>query len=61
MKQTTFFVLVGALSAVSLTSGILGLFFAKAAEGKGKQKTASSFRDVYDDNAPDEELPDDFT
>lgn len=50
MKETTFFTLIGCLSVISLASGIIGYFYAKQKEEKhGKPST---FRDVYEDNAP---------
>lgn len=52
MKDTTFFIVVGMLAAVSLTSGILGWRFSKRQEEKEKHGKASTFRDVYEDNAP---------
>ena len=61
MKYTTFFLLIGALAAVSLTSGFIGLCVAEHYEKK-KHGKPSTFREVYDDNAPsDDEVPDDFT
>lgn len=52
MKDTTFFVLVGGLSVISLTCGFLGLWFAKRQEKKEKHGDPSSFREVCKDNAP---------
>lgn len=52
MKETTFFVIVGILAAVSLTSGFLGWHYAKRQEKKDKHIDGSSYREVYEDNEP---------
>lgn len=51
MKQSTF-ILIGCLSAISLSSGIIGYLFEKYRLEKEKHGVPSTFRDVYDDNAP---------
>lgn len=50
MKETTFFILVGALSAVSLASGLIGWQISKHIEAGEKHGKPSSFRDLYEDN-----------
>ena len=49
MKETTFFILVGVLSAVSLTTGIIGWCISKRLDEKYHGKP-STFRDLYEDN-----------
>lgn len=53
MKETTFFILVGALSAVSLVSGLIGWRLTKRLEYK-KHGNPSTFREVYEDNESDD-------
>lgn len=52
MKQTTFFVLVGCLSVISLASGIIGYLYEKYRSENEKHGEPSTFRDVYEDNEP---------
>lgn len=55
MKDTTFFLIVGFLSGVSLACGILGLHYSKRKEEKGKHGYSATFNDLYEDNAPKED------
>lgn len=52
MKETTFFTLVGCLSVISLASGIIGYLYEKHRSEKKMHGEPSTFRDVYEDNAP---------
>lgn len=61
MKETTFFILIGFLSGVSLTCGLLGWHFARMRENKEKSVDGSSFKETFADNAPksdDSSIPD---
>lgn len=52
MKQSTFFILCGALALGSLAVGIIGAIHDERKEKK--HKPAATFRDLYDDNAASE-------
>lgn len=49
MKQSTFFILCGALALGSLAVGIIGAIHEKCEEKK--RKPAATFRELYEDNA----------
>ena len=51
-SMTAYFVIVGSLAAVSLTCGLLGYGYYKHATKKVKREKPSTFREVYEDNAP---------
>lgn len=60
MKVTTFYIVIGLLSVVSLTCGFLGWFLDRK-KGRGKQLVdGSSFEDVLEDNEPTEYVPPDY-
>ncbi len=50
MKQSTFFVVCGAIALGSFAVGIFGAIREKRKEKK--HKPAATFRDLYEDNAP---------
>ena len=52
MNKITFFVLVGALSIISIASGVLGYLCANLKDEKEKHNDSSTFCDLYEDNAP---------
>lgn len=61
MEKITFFVLVGALSAISLTFGFFGYLFDKLQDKREEHGDPSTFRDVAEDNAPSfRELSEEF-
>lgn len=53
MKESTFFIFLGTLAAVSLTSGFIGWRISKHIEEK-KHGNPSTFREVYEDNRSDD-------
>lgn len=57
MKESTFFVIVGILAAVSLTSGVLGWRYAKRKEETEKHGKPDTFNDLLEDNAPSDDYP----
>lgn len=52
MKDTTFFIVVGALTVISLASGVLGYLYAEHKEEKENHGDPATFHDLYEDNAP---------
>lgn len=52
MKQSTFFILCGALALGSLSVGFIGAIYENRKEKK--HKPAATFRDLYEDNAASE-------
>lgn len=61
MKESTFFVVVGALSVISLASGLIGWRVAKSIDDKKQHGEAQTLRDLYEDNDPGEEVYPVFT
>lgn len=53
MNFTSYVIVVGCMSAIAIASGIIGFQYAKHQKKKELHGKAATFRELYEDNAPD--------